>query len=145
MTHTALARVLLILLCAFQGIGTLLVDLRRTHASNHLWLRHARYHVAWQAFSTFLLSLIEIALLLIHGRYQEEGFYLAAVLASVPMLGFFGALVTRKKFGSALSDPNGIPPVRIVLSGTKKWIDLNVVTEIVAIAALVTIVALFRL
>lgn len=144
MTHTALARILLILLCAFQGIGTLLIDLGRTHASNPEWLRHARYHVVWQACNTSLLSLVELALLLIPGHPQKERFYLAAVLASIPMLGFFGAIVTRKIFGSALSDPNGIPPARIVVLGEEKWVDLNVVAEVIAFTVLLAIVALFK-
>lgn len=144
LTHTALARILLILLCTFQGIGTLLIDLGRSHASNPEWLRHARFHVVWQSCSTFLLSAIELGLLLIPGRLQEERFYLAAMLASIPMLGFFGALVTRKVFGSALSDPNGIPPAAVVLLGTKKWMDLNLVAEAVAFALLLVIAALFK-
>jgi hypothetical protein len=131
------------LLCGFQGLGTLLIDLGRTHASNPDWLRHARYHVVWQAISTAVLSLLELALLLIPGRYQAERFYLAAVLASIPMLGFFGAFATRKLFGSALSDPNGIPPVKIVILRSEKWIDLNLVAEAVAFTVLLAIVALF--
>jgi hypothetical protein len=131
------------LLCAFQGLGTLLIDLGPTHATNPDWLGHARYHVVWQAISTAVLSLLELALLLIPGRYQDERFYLAAVLAGIPMLGFFGAFATRKLFGSALSDPNGIPQVRIVVSCSEKWIDLNLVAEIVAFTLLLAIVAFF--
>ena len=132
------------LLCGFQGLGTLLIDLGRTHASNPVWLRHARYHVVWQAFSTASLSLLELALLLLPGRNQEERFYVTAVLAGIPMLGFFGAFATRKLFGSALSDPNGIPPAQIVVFGSEKWIDLNLMVEIFAFTLLLGIVALFR-
>lgn len=144
MTHTAIARILLILLCGFQGLGTLLIDLGRTHATNPDWIRHARFHVVWQATSTALLSLVELALLLVPGSHQEERFYLAAGLASIPMLGFFGAFATRKLFGSALSDPNGIPPAQIVVFGSEKWIDLNLMVEIFAFTLLLGIVALFR-
>jgi len=132
------------LLCGFQGLGTLLIDLGRTHASNPVWLRHARYHVVWQAFSTASLSLLELALLLLPGRNQEERFYVTAVLAGIPMLGFFGAFATRKLFGSALSDPNGIPPARFVVLGSEKWIDLNLAAEAVAFIVLLAIVLLFR-
>jgi hypothetical protein len=132
------------LLCALQGLGTLFIDLGRTHAKNPDWLRHARYHVVWQAISTALLSLLQIALLLIPGGHQDELFYLSAALASIPMLGFFGAFATRKLFASALFDPNGIPPLRIVVSGAEKSIDLNLVAEVIAITVLFAIVALFR-
>ena len=144
MTHTAIARTLLMLLCGLQGLGTLVIDLGRTHAGNHDWLRHARYHVVWQAASTALLSLVELALLLTPGRHLEDRFYLAAILASVPMLGFFGAFATRKLFGSALSDPNGIPPARVVILGSEKWIDLNLVAEAAALTVLLSIVVLYR-
>ena len=131
------------LLCFFQGLGTLLIDLGRTHATNPDWTRHARYHVVWQVISTALLALLEIALLLSPGRLQEERFYLAAILASIPMLSFFGALAMRKRFGSALYDPNGIPPVRIVIFGSENWIDLSVVAESFSFTMLLAIVALF--
>ena len=142
--HTAIARTLLMLLCAFQGLGTLLVDLGRAHATNSDWVRHARYHVVWQAISTAALSLLELGLLSISGPHQEDRFYLAAVLASIPMLGFFGAFVTRRLFGSALSDPNGIPPARVVILGSEKWIDLNLVAEAAALTVLLSIVVLYR-
>jgi hypothetical protein len=100
--------------------------------------------VVWQAIGTAVLSLLEIALLLVPGHDPDGQFYLAAALASIPMLGFFGAFATRKLFGSALSDPNGIPPVRIVVSGSEKWIDLNLVAEVVAFTLLLAIIALFR-
>jgi hypothetical protein len=87
--------------------------------------------------------LLELALLIIPGRLYEERFYLAAILASIPMLSFFGALATRRLFGSSLYDPNGIPPVRIVVFSSEKWIDLSVVTEVVAFTLLLAIVALF--
>jgi len=144
LTHTAIARTLFMLLCLFQGLGTLLIDLGRTHSTNPDWLRHARYHVVWQAISAALLSLIELALLLVPGRDPDGQFYLAAVLASIPMLGFFGAFATRRLFGSALSDPNGIPAVRIVVSGSEQWIDLNLFAEVVAFTLLLAIIALFR-
>jgi hypothetical protein len=90
------------------------------------------------------LSLLELALLLLPGRNQEERFYVTAVLAGIPMLGFFGAFATRKLFGSALSDPNGIPPARFVVLGSEKWIDLNLAAEAVAFIVLLAIVLLFR-
>jgi hypothetical protein len=131
------------LLCFFQGLGTLLIDLGHTHATNPEWTRHARFHVVWEVISTALLALLELALLLIPGHLYEERFYLAAILASIPMLSFFGALATRRLFGSALYDPNGIPPVRIVIFGSEKWIDLSVVTETLAFTTLLAIVGLF--
>jgi hypothetical protein len=46
-------------LSAGQGAGTLAFDLSRSRAANPLWLRHAHFHLVWQATSFALLSLIE--------------------------------------------------------------------------------------
>jgi hypothetical protein len=79
-THLSIARDLLAVLCGMQGVATFAIDLNHTHATNPLWLRHARFHLVWQAISYALLSLFEVALVLAHGPFLELRFYLAAVL-----------------------------------------------------------------
>jgi hypothetical protein len=143
-THIAIARGLLAILCGMQGAGTLLIDLNRTHATNPLWPKHARFHLVWQAMSYAALSLLEIALILAPGGFQVERFYLAATLACIPMLSCLGAFVWRRTYGGALSDPNGIPPVRVAFLGPKLHIDLNLLAEMLALLMLVAIVALFK-
>jgi hypothetical protein len=142
-THSSIARGLLALLCGLQGLGTLVIDLGRTHATNPEWPRHARYHVVWQVISSVLLSIVELVLILSAGPLREGRFYLAAILASVPMLGFFGALIGSRIYGGALSDPNGIRPARIVVLGSELHIDLSLVTEIIASLVLLALVLLF--
>jgi hypothetical protein len=85
-THVAIARGLLALLCGTQGVATLAIDLNRSHASNPQWPGHARFHLVWQVISYALLSLLEVALVLVAGPYREQRFYLAAILAGIPML-----------------------------------------------------------
>jgi hypothetical protein len=101
-THSSIARDLLALLCGLQGLGTLAIDLGHTHATNPEWSRHARYHVVRQAISSALLSIVELVLILGAGPFREGRFYLAAILASVPMLGFFAALIGSGLYGGAL-------------------------------------------
>lgn len=144
MTHSSIARGLLALLCGLQGLGTLVIDLGHSHATNPEWIRHARFHVVWQVIDAVLLSIVELLLILSPGPFPDERFYLAAILASVPMLGFFGAWIGRRIYGGALSDPNGIQPVRIVVFGSERHIDLSLVTEAVALGMLLAIVLLFR-
>jgi hypothetical protein len=132
------------LLCGLQGLGTLVIDHGHSHAINPEWLRHARFHLVWQVISTVLLSIVELLLVLSPGPFREERFYLAAILASVPMLGFFGALIGRRIYGGALSDPNGIQPARVVVFGLELLIDLSLLTEVVALVMLLAIVFLFR-
>jgi hypothetical protein len=143
-THSSIARGLLILLCGLQGLGTLVIDLGNTHATNPEWLRHARYHVVWQATSSALLSIVELVLILGAGPFQEARFYLAAILACIPMLGFLGALIGRRLYDGALSDPDGIQSARIVAFGSEVHIEVNLATEVIALLILFAIVALFR-
>ena len=125
-------------------LGTLVIDLGHTHATNPEWPGHARYHVVWQAISSALLSIVELVLILGAGPFREGRFYLAAILASVPMLGFFAALIGSRIYGGALSDTNGMRPARIVAFGSELHIDLNLVIEAVAFLMLLAIVLLFR-
>ena len=84
-------------------------------------------------------------MILAPGAYQEQRFYVAAVLASIPMLSFFGACVARSLYGGALHDLNGIPPLRVVILGSERHVDMNLAVEVVALLMLVGIVALYGL
>jgi hypothetical protein len=142
MTHIEIARWTLAILCGAQGFGTLAVDLNRTHAANRQWPEHARFHLVWQAISYALLSLLEIALILVPGPCRVLRFYLAAILASIPMLSFLAAFVVRKVYGGALYNPNGIQPLEVRVFGSRLHIDLNLSVEVVALIMLLAILAL---
>ena len=144
MTNQAIARDLLAGLCLLQGLATAAIDLGRTHATNPEWPGHARFHAVWQTAAFVWLAVIEAGLLLFPGAYAEERFYLAALLAAAPMAGFFTALAVRGLFKGTLSDPNGMPPLRIRIAGRVRSIDLNLVAEIAGVLTLVAIVALYR-
>ncbi len=75
---------------------------------------------------------------------MSQRFYIAAILAGVPMMGFFVAVFARRLYGGTLSDPQGIPPWIVRLYGTQFHIELNVVTEIVGLLSLAAIVAFYR-
>ncbi len=144
MTHIVIARGMLAILCGMQGAGTLAIDLNRTHATNPIWPKHARFHLVWQAMSYAVLSLLEIALILAPCPFQGQRFYLAATLAFIPMLSFLAAFVWRKRYDGALSDPNGIPPVKVVVFSSELHFDLSLLAEMLALSMLVGIVALFK-
>ena len=141
--HQIIARGLLALLCAFQGLATLAIDLNHTHATNPEWPRHARFHLVWQDISVFLLSALDVALICWRGPYVKQRFYLAAVLTSVPMLAFLLAFISRKTYGGSLSDPNGISPARIAIFDTRLRVDLNLLAEIAALLTLVVILVIY--
>jgi hypothetical protein len=142
--HQFLARLALSSLCVIQGATQLAIDTGRTHATNPTWVRHARFHVVWQSVTVATLSGVELALLWLRYLPPDEGFYLAAILAGVSPLAFFVALITRKLFGSALSDPNGMRPFRLAVSERTYSIDLNVVAISAALLSLAAIILIYR-
>jgi hypothetical protein len=145
LTHVEVARDGLALLCGLQGGATVAIDLSRTHATNPLWTRHARFHVVWQTANTGLLALLELALILLPGTLEEQRFYMAAILAGVPMLGFFAALIGRSAYGGSLSDPHGILPAKVKLFGQTRSVDLNLAAVIAGLITLFAIVVINRL
>jgi hypothetical protein len=142
--HRLVARVLLSLLCGAQGLGTIAVDVNRTHATNPAWVGHARFHVVWQTLTMVLLAIVEIGLIWGEVVGEGHGFYVAVVLAALGPVAFLLTWAGRKSFGGELSDPNGIPPVRVVLFGGVRLVDMNVVAVVGALAALGGIVAVYR-
>jgi len=145
MRPVAIARLLLALLCGVQGVATLAIDLNRTHATNPEWLRHARFHLVWQAVSYALLAALEVVLILAPGQLPRERFYLAAILACIPMVSCLAAFFTRKIYGGALFDANGILPLRVTAFRSVFEIDMNLAAEIVGLVVLSASVALFNM
>jgi hypothetical protein len=119
------ARLLLALFCLIQGLATMAIDLNRTHATNPLWTGHARFHLVWQVSGTAIMAALEVLLILWPGPAYEERFYLAALLAVVPLLAFLMALLFRQLYAGSLQDPNGIPQARLRLLGRVRRIDMN--------------------
>lgn len=144
MDHRVVARGLLALICGLQGLAAPAVDLSRTHATNPKWPGHARFHLVWQVITASLLSALEIGLIWWSGPYVEERFYLASTLTCIPLLAFFTAVISRKGYDGSLSDPNGIPPARIVIFGTVHHIDLNIVAVGAALLMLATSIAIYN-
>jgi len=142
--HETIARILLALFCGVQGLSTALIDLNRTHATHPRWIGHARFHVVWQTSTVLVLSVLEIALVLTRGPLLEQRFYIAAMLAAVPMLGFFAALTTRSFYSGTLSDPEGIPPSAVRIFGIPFRIDLNLAAEVLGVLSLVAIIAIYH-
>jgi hypothetical protein len=125
-------------------VATLVIDLNRSHASNPRWPGHARFHLVWQAVSYALLSLLEVALVLAAGPFRDQRFYLAAILAVIPMLSCLFAFICRRTYGGAIDNPDGIQPVGISFFGSELYIDLSLTAEAVALLMLLAIVVLFR-
>ena len=130
-----LARSIVTAVAAGQGLGPLLIDLNRTHATHPRWLGHARFHVVWQAFTLFLLNALAVALPWIPCPVAEARFYLAALLTAIPLAGFAIALLSRRLYAGTLHDPDGIAPVRM----GRFLVDMN--SALVAVAAVMLVIA----
>jgi hypothetical protein len=139
-----IARTLLAAFCAIQGAATMALDLNRTHAAHPRWLGHARFHVVWQTGTTAALAGVEIWLLSFRGPLAAERFYLAALLALLPIFGFFAALLTRRIYGGALFDPGGILPLSLTVRGRHMRVDMNLVAEVAGALTVAALVAIFR-
>jgi hypothetical protein len=127
LNHVLVARIMLSILCALQGVATLAIDFNRTHVTNPAWTGHARFHVVWQSITVALLAEVELILIWIHGVSHADGFYLACLLTSLSPLGFLSALATRRSYGRTLYDPNGIHPVQMMLWDRTFSIDMNLI------------------
>jgi hypothetical protein len=135
----------LALVCVIQTVATLTIDLNHTHATNPQWPRHARFHLVWQALTTAVLSVLEVTLIYWPGPFEEERFYLAILLTCLPLLAFLGALISRRIYDGALSDPNGIRPLRIAFFGTVRHMDMNVVAVTAALMTLAALIVIYTL
>lgn len=144
MTGQAIARGLLAVLCGLQGLGTITINLNRTHATNPGWPSHARFHLVWQVLTVALLAVLEVALVLFGGALQAQRFYFSTILAGIPMLSFFAASFAKGLYRGASSEPDEKRPTIIALPGSNLYVELNLLTEAAAVLALGAIVALYR-
>jgi len=135
---------MLSILAGAQGLGSLVIDLNKTHATNPRWPGHARFHVVWQSWSSFVAAVPAVALVWWGGPQDRWRFYLAAVFTSVPMVGFIVAALLRGWFGATFHDANGILPWRFRLSGREFSCDGNAVMIDVGLTVLAVAVLLFH-
>lgn len=98
-----------------------IADLNRTHATNPVWVGHARYHVVWQSVSYLLLGTFALTLTWADSS-DPRGVYTAAAIAACVYGGFFGAAASMGAYEGRLHDDNGHAPLRI----GGRSLDLNV-------------------
>ena len=88
-----------------------IVDLNKTHATNPLWVSHARFHVVWQTMIMLGIGLLSIYLLWfseIDGVFSVD---LAFILGLIVLGSFVINVGAKKLYAGTLSDPNGVPPI----------------------------------
>jgi hypothetical protein len=136
--------VLLSLLALSQGAVMLAVELNRTHATHPAWPGHARFHLVWQNVTTACFSLFTVALLWWPGPYGRQRFYCAAAITAIPLAGFLLAHSIKALYGGTLSDPDGVPPLRLNLGGRHREIDGNTLAVLLGTFVLLASVLSFH-
>jgi len=132
-----------LLFCAAQAVATPAIDFNRTHATNPLWTRHARFHLVWQIFSQCLFAVFAGWLAWHQGPGMTARFYWATAILAIPLVGFLGATIARSAYGGALHDPNGILPKRLTILGKRLEVDVNLVVAVAGLAALACILVVY--
>lgn len=141
MTHAMVARWMLSVLCVAQALGTVAIDMNRTHAAHPQWPGHARFHVVWQTSSVVLLSVVAMGLLWWGGGAD---FYAAVGLAGVPPVGFLVASMTMGIYSGTLTDAGGVPTAKVRVLGRVREVDMNVVVVVLALLWCAACVVVYR-
>lgn len=144
MIYQAIARDLLAVLCALQGLLALAIFLNTNHATSTNWPGHARFHVVWQCVSFVALAILECALIFERGPFQTERFYLAAILTGIPMFGFLVAFAGSHLYSGVLEESHAVPPAAFRMFGLEFIIELNLAAELLAVFMLILIVLLYH-
>lgn len=111
MTSMHLAgKILLTLASVMYSFVPPIVDLNRTHATNPLWVSHARFHVVWQVMIMLGIGILSIYLLWFSGIGQIA-INLSFILGLIVLGSFLINVGVKKLYAGTLSDPNGVPPI----------------------------------
>lgn len=104
-------KILLTLATAMYTFVPPIVDLNKTHATNPLWVSHARFHVVWQTMIMLGIGLLSIYLLWFSEIGSVFSIDLAFILGLIVLGSFVINVGAKKLYAGTLSDPNGVPPI----------------------------------
>lgn len=104
-------KILLTLATAMYTFVPSIADLNKTHATNPLWVSHARFHVVWQTMIMLGIGLLSIYLLWFSEIGSVFSIDLAFILGLIVLGSFVINVGAKKLYAGTLSDPNGVPPI----------------------------------
>jgi hypothetical protein len=104
-------KILLTLATLMYSLVPPVVDLNRTHATNPLWVSHARFHVVWQTMIMLGIGILSIYLLWFTDTGRNFSINLAFILGLIVLGSFLINVGAKKLYAGTLSDPNGVPPI----------------------------------
>jgi hypothetical protein len=115
------------------GVLPPIVDLTETHVFHPNWTGHARFHMVWLLFVNSTLAALVVLLAWWPGPQRDARMTFGAILGTVVLGGFMGAVATLGLYGGTLTDPGGVPP-------GPGGLDLNIL--VFSVALLLQLVAL---
>ncbi len=119
------AALLLLSFVAFAiGVGPMIADFNKTHATNPLWIPHPRFHVVWQCLVQLGVSSFALSLLWLWPSKLHT--WMAVFLNYNWMVMFLVTALAMPLYGGALADENGIKPLEFNIGGKIHKIDTNV-------------------
>ncbi len=104
-------KILLTLATAMYTFVPPIVDLNKTHATNPLWVSHARFHVVWQTMIMFGIGLLSFYLLWFSQIGTRFSINFSFILGLIVLGSFVINVAAKKLYAGTLSDPNGVPPI----------------------------------
>ena len=123
-SHIFISKVLLTMICFGFATITPLIDFNESHATNHLWTGHARFHLVWQVNAMILTALFCFYLL-----WALDYFFnllLVVALNYLWIFSFFATAISIKLYDGEFNDINGVPPIIIKFLGREIEIDRNI-------------------
>lgn len=130
------AKILLTLVTLGYSLIPTVFDFNETHATNPKWMPHARFHVIWQVISYDCIALLSLWLIWWPGQMAVERGWLATALAAGVYAGFFTAVFSKKMYGGANYDTNGVAPIRVF--GRELDVNISIFTTMIALLAVAT-------
>jgi hypothetical protein len=102
-----LGKILLSIATALYGFIPPIIDFNSSHATHPDWPGHARFHVVWQVFITFSISIF--AQYLIWNTAPNLNY--AFILGSIVLVSFFINTLVMKLYNGTLADTGGVKKI----------------------------------
>ncbi|WP_328814104.1 hypothetical protein [Rhodococcus sp. NBC_00297] len=117
-------------------------DLNKTHATNPVWVGHARFHVVWQVATHIGVGVLALVVLWVPVATLPARFAIAGAITGIILGGFFLSVLAMPMYGGEIADSNGYRPLTVTIGGRHRLVDQNVLLFSAGVTILVVATAL---